>query len=138
MTFVDELNRPLPGGTALKEPCTLHEGIVAYMRFTGQQVIIHKSPRIGRPAVTDPSVFAGGKCKLVRTRTPQSAAEGEAVVLRAWSEVQRGTPWTLFDNCEDFVSRAYTGQSGSATRSFVVGLLAVVGACALAVSASRG
>jgi hypothetical protein len=55
------------------------------MRFTGQQVMIHKSPRIGRPAVTEPSVFADGKCKLVRTRTPQSAAESEAVVLRAWS-----------------------------------------------------
>jgi hypothetical protein len=52
--------------------------------------------------------------------------------------VQRGTPWTLFDNCEDLVSRAYIGQSGSSSRNFVVGLLAVAGACALAVGASKG
>jgi len=137
MTFVDELNRPLPGGTVLKDPCTLHEGIVAYMRFTGQQVMIHKSPNIGRPAITPPSDFSVGKCKLVRTRAPESAAEGEAIVLRAWSEVQRGTPWTVFDNCEDFVSRAYTGQSGSVTRNFVLALLTIAGACALAAGASR-
>src|SRR5260370_35629024 len=106
MTFVDELNRPLPGGSALKDPCTLHEGIVAYMRFTGQQVMIHKSPRIGRPAVTEPSVFADGKCKLVRTRMPQSAVEGEVVVQRAWAEVQRGPRWPVFDNCDASASRA--------------------------------
>ena len=133
MTFVDEFNRPLAGGTVLKNPCTLHEGIVAYERFTGQQVMIHKSPRIGRPAITPPSEFTDGKCKLVRTRAPQTAAEGEAVLLRAWAEVQRGTPWTVFDNCEDFVSKAYTGQRGSATRCLIVGLvvLAAVGAATL-------
>ena len=137
MVFVDEHNRPLPGGTALKDPCTLHEGVVAYMRFTGEQVMMHKSPRIGKPAITPPSEFTDGKCLLVKTRTPQTAAEGEAVVLRAWSEVQRGTPWTVFDNCEDFVSKAYTGQRGSATRNFIMGFLAVAGVLALAVGASK-
>jgi hypothetical protein len=137
MTFVDELNRPLPGGTALKDPCTLHEGIVAYMRFTGQQVMIHKSQRIGRPAVTLPSEFANGKCGLVRTRTPQTAAQGEAIVLRAWLEVQRGTPWTVFDNCEDFVANAYTGRSGSHTRNFIIGLIAVGFFCVLALGTTN-
>ena len=137
MTFVDEFNRPLLGGTALKDPCTLHEGIVAYNRFSGEQVMLHKSRRIGRPALTEPSVFADGKCKLVRTRTPQSAAEGEAIVQRAWAEVQRGgTLWTAFDNCEDFVSRAYTGQGGSTTRTLLAGV-AVLGLCALAAAASK-
>jgi hypothetical protein len=125
MTFVDEFNRPLAGGTALKDACTLHEGIVAYNN--GQQVVLHKSPRIGRPAMTEPSVFADGKCQLVRTRVPQSPAQATAVVQRAWAEVQcGGSPWTVFDNCEDFVSRAY-GSNGSATRTLVVGILALVG-----------
>ena len=137
MIFLDEHNRLLPGGTALKDPCTLHEGIVAYKRFTGEQVMIHKSRSIGQAAVTLPSYFSDGKCKLVRTRTPQSLAEGEAVVQKAYAESQRATPWTPFDNCEDFVSRAYTGQSGSATRNFVVCCLALVSVCALAVGASR-
>jgi hypothetical protein len=138
MFFADEFNRPLPGGTALKDPCTLHEGIVAYKRYTGEQVMIHKSPKIGRPAITHPSQFSDGKCKLFKTRSPQSAVQGEAIVQRAWSEVQRGTPWTLFDNCEDFVSKAYTGQSGSTTRNFVLGLLAVAGACLVAMGAAKG
>ncbi len=130
MTFVDEFNRPLPGGTALKDPRSLHEGIVGYVLQTGQQVMLHKSPRIGRAAITQPSVFADGKRPLVRTRVPQSPAEAQAVLQRAVAEVQSGTPWTLFDNCEDFVSRAYTGQSGSPTRNAVLGILAVFVICA--------
>ena len=137
MRFVDACNQPWPGGTVLKDPCTLHEGIVAYKRFTGEQVIIHKSRQIGRAAVTLPSYFTDGKCKLVATRTPQSLAEGEAVVQRAFAEAQSATPWTLFDNCEDFVSRAYTGQGGSATRNLIAGFLAVVGLCVVAVGAGR-
>lgn len=137
MFFVDEFNRPLPGGAALKNPCTLHEGIVAYNRYNGQQVMLHKSPSIGRAAMTDPSVFADGKCQLVRTRVPESPAHAEAIVQRAWAEVQRSATWTLFDNCEDFVSRAYTGQGGSATRNFSLGLVAVGGFCAFAMGASR-
>jgi hypothetical protein len=131
MTFVDEFNRPLPAGTALKDRCTLHEGLVAYSP-NGQQVMLHK-PLLKRPVITPPSEFADGKCQLVRTRVPQSLAEAQAVLQRAVAEIQRGTPWTVFDNCEDFVSRAYTGQSGSATRNLVVFLLlATVGICALA------
>lgn len=137
MIFTDEFNRPLPGGTALKDPCTLHEGIVAYDRNTGEQVMLHKSPRIGRAALTPPSVFADGTCKLIRTRVPNSSAEGEVIIQRAWSEVQRGTRWTVFDNCEDFVNRAYTGKSGSATRNFFLGVVTVLGFCALAVGASK-
>lgn len=136
MTFVDEFNRPLPGGTALKDPRSLHEGIVGYVSQTGQQVILHKSPRIGRAAITEPSVFADGKRPLVRTRVPQSPAKAQAVLQRAVAQVQSGAPWTLFDNCEDFVSRAYTGQSGSATRNVVLVLLVVVGLCAVVSSAA--
>ncbi len=135
MILTDEFNRPLPGGTVVKDPCTMHEGIVAYER--GRQVMLHKSLSIGRAAKTDPSVFTSGKCKLVRTRVPQSPAEAEVVIQRAWSEVQRGgARWTIFDNCEDFVSRAYTGKSGSATRNFWVGI-AALGLCAAALGASK-
>jgi hypothetical protein len=129
MTFVDEFNRPLPAGTALKDPRTLHEGIVGYAQ-TGQQVMLHKSPRIGRAAITEPSVFADGKRPLVRTRVPQSPAETQAVLHRAFAQVQSGARWTFFDNCEDFVSRSYTGQSGSPTRNVVLGILAVFVLCA--------
>ena len=137
MTFLDEFGQPLPGGTVLKDPRTLHEGIVAYMQFTGQQVMLHKSPTIGRAAMTEPSQFSDGKSKLVITRRPQSPAEAEAIIQRAWAEIQRGSRWTIFDNCEDFVSRAYTGHSGSATRNFVACCLALVSVCALAVGAGR-
>jgi hypothetical protein len=126
MTFVDEFNRPLPAGSALKDPRNLHQGIVGYDSQTGQQVMLHKPFRIGRPVITEPSAFADGKCRLVRTRVPKSPAEAEAVLQRAVAQVQRPTPWSVFDNCEDFVSRAYTGHSGSATRNLVLGVLAVV------------
>ena len=136
MFFVDEHNRPLPGGTALKDPCTLHEGIVAYVG--AHQVMLHKPLSSGRPVMTAPAEFSDGKCKVVRTRTPRSTVEGAAIVQRAWAEVQSGgTPWTIFDNCEDFVSRSYAGQSGSATRNFFVGLLAVGVFSAFALGALR-
>lgn len=132
--FLDENYQPLPGGTALKDPCTWHEGIVAYMG--AHQVMLHKPLSSGRPVMTSPLEFAKGRCNLVKTRTPRNPAEGMAVVQRAWTEVQSGgTPWTVFDNCEDFVNRAYTGQSGSATRTFFLGLLIVGGICAFAVGA---
>jgi hypothetical protein len=133
MTFVDEFNRPLPGGTVLKDPCSLHEGIVAYALPAGQQVILHKSPRLGRPAMTEPTQFVDGNCRLVRKKVPQSPAQANVVVQRAFAEVQSGgTPWTLWDNCEDFVSRAYTGQGGSETRNFALCLLAAVSLLAFA------
>ena len=123
MTFVDEHGRLLPGGTALQDPCTLHEGIVAYAQ-TGQQVMLHRSKKLGRSAMTLPDAFTDGSCQIVRKRVPQSPAEGQDVVRRAWNDVQRGTPWTWFDNCQDFVNSAYTGRDGSPTRDFfVVGLL---------------
>jgi hypothetical protein len=126
MTFTDALHQPLQGGTVVKDPCTLHEGIIAYNG--GQQVVLHKSLSIGRPAMTDTYAFTNGKCKLIVTRVPQSHAHAQAIVQRAWTEVQSGgTPWTLFDNCEDFVSRAYTGSSGSLGRALAVGFLVVVG-----------
>lgn len=43
MTFVDEFNRPLPAGTALKDPRSLHERIVGYVLQTedGKRGDIH-------------------------------------------------------------------------------------------------
>lgn len=130
MTFVDECNRPLAAGTVLKEAITLHEGIVGYTP-TGQQVMLHSSPRIGGPAITEPRDFADGKLRLHRTRVPKSPVDAQVVLQRAIADVQRGAPWTVFDNCEDFVSRAYTGRNGSSTRSLAVGILAVACFCAV-------
>lgn len=135
MFFTDELYQPLPGGTALKDPCTFHEGIVDYQQ--GKQVMLHRSPSIGRSALTDPSLFSNGKCKLVQSRVPQSPAEAQIVLQRARADVQRGTRWTLLNNCEDFVNFAYTGERGSSTRNFVFGVAAVFGFLALVTGSTR-
>ena len=97
---------------------------MAYDSQSGQQVILHNSKKLGRSAMTPPEEFTNGACQIVRKRVPQSPVEAQAVVQRAWSDVQRGRTWTWFDNCEDFVNRAYTGQDGSPTRTLVaLGLL---------------
>ena len=33
--------------------------------------------------------------------------------------VQAGAPWTVFNNCQDFVSMAYNGKPGSETRTLL-------------------
>lgn len=134
--FVDQNGNPLPSGTVLRVPALYdHEGIVGY-DAAGQQVMLHNSKRRGRAALTGPDEFNEGH-PIVVVRGPQNPQQANRVVQKAWEDVQRQRPWSWFDNCQDFVSRAYDDQSGSMTRNFVVGGLIVAGLL-FSVSGNRG
>lgn len=125
--FCDVNVSPLPQGTAIKFPSLVrHEVIVAYDLY-GQQLLLEKSKKFGRPTVTNPEEYRG--VPFVISRNPSSPAHGARIVEQAYAEIQAGgTPWTPFDNCQDFVSRAYAGRNGSETRNLVFfGVLAVAG-----------
>jgi len=109
--------QPLPRGTVLQFG-PVHVGIVGYQN--GQQVILNKSKRFGRPVSSLPEEFQGEAVIIIRS--PQNPQDGASIEQNAWNLIQEGAPWTLLDNCQDFVSRCYTGQSGSETRGLVVGL----------------
>lgn len=110
----DQYYQPLPRGTALQLGA-VHQGIVGRLP-TGQQVILHKSKRFGRP-VASPSEELESIKPVKVIRTPRSEQDGLRIEQNAWNLIQAGAPWTLLDNCQDYVSRCYTGQSGSETRS---------------------
>jgi len=122
--YVDEHQRPLPAGTALGFG-PVHQGIVAYYG-NQQQVILNTSLKHGRPAVSRPEEFNGIPVRLVRP-LPQTWEDSARIQQNAWNLVQAAQPWTVFNNCQDFVSIAYTGKPGSVTRNLVVsgGLLAI-------------
>jgi hypothetical protein len=128
------LNR-LPQGTAIKFPSMIrHEAIIAY-DFYGQQVLLEKSKKYGKPTVTNPEEYRGIPFEI--SRTPSSPAHGIQIVERAYAETQGGgTKWTPLDNCQDFVSRAYAGRNGSETRNFVFAALALAGLVGLAAASS--
>jgi hypothetical protein len=129
------MNR-LVQGTAIKFPSLVrHEAIIAY-DFYGQQVLLEKSKKFGKPTVTNPEEYRGIPFEI--SRNPSSPAHGISIVQRAYAEIQTGgTQWTPFDNCQDFVSRAYAGRNGSETRSLVLGALALAGLVGIAASSSR-
>src|ERR1700722_14843201 len=113
--FVDaQYYQPLRPGTALQFGA-VHQGIVGYLP-TGQQVILHKSKRFGRPVASPSQELESIKPAQV-TRTPPDEQDGLRIQQNAWHLIRVGAPWTLLDNCQDFVSRCYTGQSGSETRT---------------------
>lgn len=123
--FVDQFGNLLPEGTTLQVPSLVdHTGFVAYTQ-AGQQVMLHNSKKRRRAAMTTPEEFNDGNLPVVTVRFPQTPEEGALIVQRAWQDVQSGRRWTWFDNCQDFVSRALTGQNGSPTRNLLVGLFAV-------------
>jgi hypothetical protein len=125
----DQFYQPLARGTVLQFGL-VHVGIVGYLN--GQQVILHKSKRFGRPVASPPEEFQGEAVKIIRS--PQSPQDGVQIEQNAWHLIQAGAPWTLLNNCQDFVSRCYTGQSGSETRS----ALLVAGALGLLVVLALG
>jgi hypothetical protein len=110
----DQYYQPLARGTALQFGA-VHQGIVGYLP-TGQQVILHKSKRFGRPVASPSEELESIKPAKV-TRTPRNEQDGLRIEQNAWNLIRAGAPWTLLDNCQDFVSRCYTGQSGSETRT---------------------
>jgi hypothetical protein len=133
--FCDANVNRLPQGTVIKFPAVVnHEAIVAYDCY-GQQVLLEKSKKYGKPTVTNPEEYRG--IPFVISRNPSSPAHGVRIVKNAYAEIQAGgTQWTPFDNCQDFVSRAYAGRNGSETRNFVLGALALAGLVGIAAASS--
>jgi hypothetical protein len=120
MVFVDQFGRPHSEGTVLEVPSLVHhQGIVAYTTF-GEQVIIHNSKKLGRAVVSKAEELNDGY-PVIALRIPSTPEEGARIVRAAWADVQRGVRWAAFDNCQDFVSRAVTGQNGSKSRNFLAG-----------------
>jgi hypothetical protein len=133
--FCDLKMNPLPQGTAVKFPSVAnHEAVIAY-DFYGQQVLLENSKKYGKPAVTNPEEYRGIPFEI--SRMPCSPAHGVQIVERAYAEIQSGgTKWTLLNNCQDFVSRAYAGRNGSDTRNLVLGALALAGLVGFAAASS--
>ena len=134
--LVDANMNRLPQGTAIKFPSVAnHEAIIAY-DFYGQQVLLENSKKYGKPTVTNPEEYRGIPFEI--SRSPSSPAHGPQIVERAYAEIQREeTKWTLLNNCQEFVSRAYVGRNGSDTRNFVLGALALAGLVGIAAASSR-
>lgn len=130
MIFLAANRNPLSEGTAISFPSYYdHEVIICYA-WNGQQFVLEKSKRIGKPTITDPEVYRG--VPFVISRSPRSAEHGSQIVRNGLAEVQSGgKPWSIFDNCQDFVSRAYDRRNGSKSRSVAVGVAAVVGIAAM-------
>jgi hypothetical protein len=133
--FCDANNCPLAQGTAIKFPSLVHHEVIIDYEWNDEQVLLEKSKQHKKPRVANPLEYAN--IPFVISRVPSSPAHGLKIVLRARTAIQAEAPWTAFDNCQDFVSRAYTGRNGSETRNFVFGALAVVGLVGLAVASSR-
>jgi hypothetical protein len=98
-------------------------------------VLLEKSKTQKRPTVTSPEEYRG--ISFIISRFPTSPEHGLRIVQHAYAEIQAAAPWTAFDNCQDFVSRAYEGRNGSQTRNFVFGALAVLGLVGVAAASSR-
>lgn len=133
--FCGANNCPLAQGTAIKFPSLVqHEAIIDYA-WNGEPVLLEKSKQHRKPRVASTEEYRN--VPFVISRVPSSPTHGLRIVQHAYAEIQAGAPWTAFDNCQDFVSRAYTGRNGSETRSFVFGALAVVGLVGMAAASSR-
>ena len=103
--------------------------------WNGEQVLLEQSKQHKKPRVASSEEYCD--TPFVISRVPTSPEHGLRIVQHAYAEIQAGAPWTAFDNCQDFVSRAYTGRNGSKTRNFVFGALAVVGLVGMAAASSR-
>lgn len=122
--YVDGNGMPLPGGTALGFG-PVHQGIVAYLADR-RQVILNTSLKHGKPVASAPEEFAADTVRIVRP-IPQTWQESTRIQQNAWNLVNEGAPWSIFNNCQDFVSRSYSGKSGSETRTlFALGATFVI------------
>lgn len=133
--FCDANNCPLAQGTAIKFPSLVHHEVIIDYAWNGEQVLLEKSKQHKKPRVTNPEEYRN--VPFIISRVPTSPSHASQIVQRAYAQIQGGAPWTAFDNCQDFVSRAYTGRNGSETRNFVFGALAVVGLVGMAAASSR-
>lgn len=124
-TFGDANGLPLAAGTAIKFPTYYnHEAIIAYTHGY-RQVLLEKSKKHKVPRIGNPEEYRG--LPYVISRVPSSPAHAMAILQHACAEIDAGKPWTIFDNCQDFVSRAYSGKNGSETRNLAYGVATAVG-----------
>lgn len=134
MPFTDENGNLLPLGTAIDlQPRSPHAGIVGYQP-SGEQVVGHNSKQHGRAVITWPEDFNNGLPVRI-VAYPESDEHANQIWESVLSDVERGVPWRGGDNCQDLVSRAYSGHNGSPTRDAVFGVLAVVGGAVLVAKA---
>lgn len=134
-TLGDENRNLLAQGTVVEFPSQFnHQAMIAYNVF-GEQVLLEKTLLHGKPTITSTEAYRG--VAYVIARYPRSPQHGVRIVRHAVAEIETGRPWTIFDNCQDFVSRAYDGKSGSKTRTFCLGALAVLGLVGMAAASSR-
>ena len=130
-TFTDQRGKPWPRGTIIVlEPFPQHCGFLDYTPI-GEQILLHKAKKEGRPVITGPKGFMDSPVRY-RVRVPQSDQQADEWLNHAYAEIEAGVPWMLFDECQDFVSRAVTGHAGSPTRDGILGCLAFAGGLALA------
>ena len=129
--FTDEYGNPLPKGTAVDlQPYSPHTGIIGYLR-TGEQVVAHNSKEHRRAVVTWPEGFNDFHIPVRIIAYPRSPEDAQRIWRNGLYDVKRGLPWSGDDNCQDFVSRAYTGRKGSPTRDGIFTGIAIVSGLAL-------
>jgi len=115
----------LPDGTALEVvvpafPLPVpHQGILR-REWNGQPWIDQNSKEHGRTTTTTYSDFSKGRSVRV-IYIPQTREESMRITQNARNETARGIPWSVADNCQDFVSRAITGRNGSKSRDAAIG-----------------
>ena len=135
--FSDANGNPWPRGAVLRVPTLFdHEGVVGYHPWTGEQVMLQNSKRFRRKVATTPQQFNEGRPYVV-VSVPSTPEEGVLIEQRAWADVQTGTAWGWFDNCQDFASRAVAGKNGSSTRNLFLGLTFLGGLLFLASAGQR-
>jgi hypothetical protein len=110
----------LPDGTALEVLVGLipHQGVLE-RTWNGEPLVHQNSKEHGKAVTTSFSEFSGGRPVSV-LHIPRTAEESHQITQSARRDVVRGIPWTVGDNCQDFVSRAVTGKNGSKTRDAMV------------------
>jgi hypothetical protein len=131
MYYIDEQGNLLPHGTIVDlQPRSPHAGIVGYDEF-GTQVVVHNSKKFGQAVVSLPEDFNDANLPVRYTRLPVNAQDGQRIWQNAISDVARGVRWSPWNNCQDFVSRAVSGQNGSPTRDLLFGIAALITAVVL-------
>jgi hypothetical protein len=134
-TFTDSSGKPWPRGTIiLLEPFPQHCGFVDYT-LTGEQVLLHKSRKLGGAVVTGPEDFIDVPTRY-RVIVPESNLQADEWLNNAYAGIDVGELWLPFDNCQDFVSQSVTGHKGSPTRDAILGGLFFAGSLGLAATFS--
>jgi len=116
----------LPDGTALEVvvpafPLPVpHQGILR-RGWGGQPWIDQNSKEHGGTTTTTYSEFSKGRTVRI-IYIPQTREESMRITQNARNDIARGIPWSVADNCQDFVSRAITGRNGSKSRDAAIGV----------------